>query len=139
MFVGLLDRMTPGTKGLGMIPEIAARELEARKEQIARDVEVLKKKIEDQNTLYQRAMDALLQGLFTKEDFKEKKAAIEAEKEELQSKLKGLDSEIPALEELKERARPVVRSQESMGEGHDQSETRACTRPVSQRTAVFLG
>ena len=25
IFVGLLERMTPGTKGLGMIPEIAAR------------------------------------------------------------------------------------------------------------------
>lgn len=105
IFVGLLERMTPGTKGLGMIPEIAARELEERKERIAKDVAGLRKKIADQDTLYQRAMDAMLQGIFSKEDFVAKKAAIEAEKEELKSKLNGLDSEVPALEELKEQVR----------------------------------
>jgi site-specific DNA recombinase len=100
----LFHILQPGARTLAMLPTLAARTWDVRKERIAADAKSLVRRLDEQNTLNQRAIKARLMGELSEEDFKSFKASTEAETERLQEQIRALDSERSTMEELVKQA-----------------------------------
>jgi hypothetical protein len=103
-WVSLLASMAPGEELLAALPEIAAREWQARKERIAADTRGLSKRLTDQGTLNQKAVLAKINGEISQEDFDTLKVSIAAETEKIKEQITALESERSTLQELSEQA-----------------------------------
>jgi hypothetical protein len=103
-WVSLIASMEPTNELLAQLPEIAARQWQARKERIAADTRSLSKRMSDQTALNQRAVMAKINGELSQEDFDTVKASIAAESEKIKEQIAALDSESSTLHELSQQA-----------------------------------
>jgi site-specific DNA recombinase len=99
-FGNLLKLIQPEARLLAMLPTLAARSWETRKERIALDSKSLVTRLNDQNTLNQRTIKAKLLGELNEDDFRTMKASIETETQRIQEQIKALDAERSTMEEL---------------------------------------
>lgn len=99
-FATLLGLIQPEASLLASIPTLAARSWDARKERIAADSKSLIRRLEDQNTLNQRAIKARVMDEISSEDFMTMKVSIETEIERIQTEVAALDSERSSMEDL---------------------------------------
>jgi len=93
-FATLLGLIQPEASFLASIPTLAARSWDTRKERIAADSRSLIRRLEDQNTLNQRAIKAKGMDEISSEDFMTIKVSIETETEEIQKEITALDSDV---------------------------------------------
>jgi hypothetical protein len=108
-FVALLERMEPPTEFMTEeLPEIAAREWQTRKERIAKDSEVLSKRLAEQRTLNQKAITAKLKGELAADDFETIKASVAEEMARIQEQITALDCERSTMEELLEQTKAQI-------------------------------
>ena len=113
-FGNLLSLIQPEAHLLAMLPTLAARSWESRKERIASDSKSLVRRLEDQKTLNQKAIKAKLMNELSEEDFQTMKSSIETETKRIQEQIKALDSERSTMQELmKETERAVINFGES--------------------------
>ena len=103
-WVSLLASMEPTVELLAQLPEIAAREWQARKLRIGKDVETLSKRLADQSTLNQKVITAKLNGEISQEDFQTMKASIATETENIKEQITALDSERSTMQDLMQQA-----------------------------------
>jgi site-specific DNA recombinase len=99
-FIALLSSMEPTAEFLTQLPIIAAREWETRKGRIAKDAEVLSKRLAEQETLNQKAIRAKINGDISAEDFRVLKDSISADSERIKEQINALDSERSAMQDL---------------------------------------
>jgi tRNA A22 N-methylase len=99
-----LHILQPGARTLAMLPTLAARTWDVRKESIAADAKSLVRLLDEQNTLNQRAIKARLMGELSEEDFKSFKTSTETETKRIQEQITALDSERSTMEELVKQA-----------------------------------
>jgi len=81
-----------------------AREWEARKGRIAKDSEVLSRRLAEQTTLNQKLIRAKLQGEISAEDFQTFKASITAETARINEQITALDAERSTMQDLCQQA-----------------------------------
>ena len=103
-FKGLLSLMGPTAEFLAQMPVIAAREWEARKGRIAKDSEVLSRRLAEQTTLNQKLIRAKLQAEISDEDFQTFKASITAETARINEQIIALDAERSTMQDLCQQA-----------------------------------
>ena len=103
-FKGLLSLMGPTAEFLAQMPLIAAREWEARKGRIAKDSEVLSRRLAEQTALNQKLIRAKLQGEISAEDFQTFKASITAETARINEQIIALDAERCTMQDLCQQA-----------------------------------
>jgi hypothetical protein len=88
-FGNLLRLIQPEAHLLAMLPTLAARSWETRKERIAIDSKSLVRRLADQQTLNQRTIKAKLLGELNEDDFRTMKASIETETQRIQEQIKS--------------------------------------------------
>ena|SRR5579864_3762149 len=103
-FVSLLGQMEASAEFLAQLPLIAAREWETRKGRIAKDAEMLSKRLADQDTLNRKAIQAKINGEISPQDFKVMKDSISAESERIKEQISALDSERSDMQTLMAQA-----------------------------------
>jgi len=96
--------MGPTAEFLAQMPVIAAREWEARKGRIAKDSEVLSRRLAEQTALNQKLIRAKLQGEISAEDFQTFKDSITAETARINEQIIALDAERSTMQDLCQQA-----------------------------------
>jgi site-specific DNA recombinase len=104
-WVTLLSMMQPTMELLAMLPELAARQWEARKTRIATEARTLKNRQADQQTLNRKAIEAKLKGDLSPEDFAVLKNSLTEEAYRINAEINALDSERSTMEDLIRQAR----------------------------------
>ena len=99
-WVQLLGMMEPTTRLLEQLPDIARREWSTRKIQIAKDSEVLNRRMNEQNALNERAIKAKLNGELAENDFQTIKRSITEETSKIEAAIQSLDAETSTMEAL---------------------------------------
>jgi len=99
-WVQLLGMMEPATRFLEQLPDIARREWSTRKIQIAKDSEVLNRRMNEQNALNERAIKAKLNGELAENDFQTIKRSITEETFKIETAIQSLDAETSTMEAL---------------------------------------
>ena len=99
-FVGLLDMMQPTAELIARLPQISAANWELRKKRVADDRRTLQMRLNEQNALNRRAIEAKLVGDLSPEDFTAFKAEVTSRIAEIEGQIKGLDSELSTMNEL---------------------------------------
>jgi hypothetical protein len=96
----LLGTMEPTTRIFEQLPDIALREWSARKVQIGKEAEVLNRRMNEQNTLNERAIKAKLHGELAENDFQTIKRSIAEETFNIDAAIQALDAETSTMEAL---------------------------------------
>ena len=107
-FIQLLAMMEPTAVLLAKLPELAAREWATRKVLIAKDAEVLSRRLAEQKALQQRAVVARIDNKITDTDFDQLKRSVAEEVFKIESQITALDQEKSTFEELTQQANVQV-------------------------------
>jgi site-specific DNA recombinase len=107
-FVAILERIQPTADLLARLPELAAREWELRKGRIAKDAEVLSKRLAEQRTLNHKAITAKLNSELSADDFDALKKNITEEIARIEGEITSLDSERSTMEDLMQQAKVQI-------------------------------
>jgi site-specific DNA recombinase len=99
-FVGLLDMMQPTAELIARLPQISAANWELRKKRVADDRRTLQARLNEQNDLNRRAIEAKLIGDLSSEDFAAFKAEVRGRIGEIEGQINVLDSELSTMNEL---------------------------------------
>lgn len=102
-FITLLGMCQPTIEYLNRLPEIAAKEWQAREEHIGRDSRALAVRLNEQKCSNSQAIKAKLTGELSAGDFEALKQDIAEKTEEIQCELTRLEQEKKTLEELKQQ------------------------------------
>ena len=95
--------LQPGARTLAMLPTLATSLGMFVKSALLR-MQVARARLDEQNTLNQRAIEARLMGELSEEDFKSFKTSTETETKRIQEQITALDSERSTMEELVKQA-----------------------------------
>ena len=95
--------LQPGARTLAMLRTLATRLGMFVKSALLR-MQVARARLDEQNTLNQRAIEARLMGELSEEDFKSFKTSTETETKRIQEQITALDSERSTMEELVKQA-----------------------------------
>jgi len=99
-FVELLGMVQPTAEGIARLPQIAAANWELRKKRVADDKRALQGRLNQENTLNRRAIEAKLTGDLSPEDFSAFKIEVTSRIAEIEKQIKSLDSELSMMDEL---------------------------------------
>ena len=89
-FVGLLDMMQPTAELIARLPQISAANWELRKKRVADDRRTLQARLNEQNDLNRRAIEAKLIGDLSSEDFAAFKAEVRGRIGEIEGQINVL-------------------------------------------------
>ena len=102
-FIALLGMCQPTIAYLNRLPEIAAKEWQAREEHMGRDSRALTIRLNEQKRLNSQAIKSKLTGELSAEDFEALKQDIAEKTKEIQAELTRLERERKTLEDLKQQ------------------------------------
>lgn len=99
-WIHLLGMMEPTTRILEQLPDIARREWSTRKMQIAKEAEVLNRRMNEQSALNEKGIKAKLNGELAENDFQTIKRSIAEETLKIEAAIQALDAETSTMEAL---------------------------------------
>lgn len=99
-WIHLLGTLAPTTRILEQLPDIARREWSTRKMQVAKEAEVLNRRMNEQSALNERAIKAKLNGELAEADFQTIKRSITEETFKIEAAIQTLDAETSTMEAL---------------------------------------
>ena len=102
-FSTILGMIQPEAHLLALLPTLAARSWEQRKERIATDAKQLARKLQDQGVLNEKTIKAKLLGELSEADFTVMKASIDRETGQIKEQIAALDAEKSSLLALMEQ------------------------------------
>jgi site-specific DNA recombinase len=107
-WIRLLGMMEPTALLLAKLPELAAREWATRKVRIAKEAEVLSKRLDAQRSMQQRAVVARIDDKISDSDFEGLKRSVAEETFRIEAQIAELDREKSTFEELTKQANAQV-------------------------------
>jgi site-specific DNA recombinase len=107
-FIRVLAMLEPTAALLAKLPELAAREWATRKVQIAKDAEVLTRKLATQRALQQRAVVARIEDKISATEFDELKRNVAEESFKIEAQIAALDQEKSTFETLTQQVNNQV-------------------------------